>query len=130
MRGCFACLILLLPGPAFAGPPHPETLSKASDLTAAVRERIDRLALASPPQKTAEMSLDLGGDVAAWLLKHVALSDEEEQELAAPVHERILAEHQGRIRPTPAALSKALDRLLAGLPAHRRPALFRYSLTV
>src|SRR5262245_47402556 len=108
MRCRLVCLVLLLPGAAPAGPREPEKLPSAASLTAAVRARIDRLAMQQPPQKTAEVSLDLTGDVAAWLLQHVSLSDEEEQEAAAPVHERILAEHKGRIRPVPLPVQKTL----------------------
>src|SRR5262245_27202910 len=97
MTRTLALFLLLSTSRALAADTVPTPALAA--LKPALRERIDRLALATPPQKTAEMSLDLSGDVAAWLLRHVALSDEEEQEAAAPVHARILAEHKDRIRP-------------------------------
>jgi pimeloyl-ACP methyl ester carboxylesterase len=107
-----------------------ERLPKLDALTPAIRERIDRLALRQPPQKTAELSVDLAGDLTVWLLRRVSLTAEEEQEAAAPLHRRILEEHKGRIRLTPAALSKTFDSLLSGTPDHLKPDIFRYSLTI
>src|SRR5262249_931717 len=62
--------------------------------------------------------------------QHLSLTAEEEQSAAAPVHQRILDEHRGRIRPTPTVLQKTFDRLLSEVPDDLKPQPFRYSLTV
>src|SRR5438067_1041156 len=116
-------LLLLLAAPE----PAPPALA---DLKPAVRERIDRVALQQPPEKTGELSVDLAGDLTVWLLARLSLSAEEEKEAAAPVHKRLLDEHRGRVRPTPAPLQKSFDKLLSELPADLKPDLFRYSLTI
>jgi hypothetical protein len=110
--------------------PLPEKPPALTALTPAARERIDRAAMQQPAEKTGEISVDLAGDLTVWLMQHLSLSAEEELQAAALVHQRILDEHKGRIRPTPAALQKSFDKLLSALPDHLKPDIFSYSLTI
>src|SRR5438132_1146051 len=97
--------LLLALTPLSEKPPAPTAL------TPAARERIDCAAMQQPAEKTGELSVDLAGDLTVWLMQHLSLSAAEEQEAAAPVHQRILDQHKGRIRPTPVALQKSFDKL-------------------
>src|SRR5688572_26520039 len=78
-------------------------------LTPAVRERIDALALKSAPERTAERSIDVAGDLTAWLIKNVTLTDEEERAAADAAHRAILRQRQARVRPTPKAIQQIFD---------------------
>jgi Zn-dependent protease with chaperone function/pimeloyl-ACP methyl ester carboxylesterase len=108
----------------------PEEAPALKDLTRDARQRADRLALREPLDKPAERAVDLAGNVSAWLIKHLSLTDSEEADAARKVHQELLLEHKRRVKQAPRLARQTFDRLVAELPPHLKPEAFRYSLTV
>jgi hypothetical protein len=102
--------------------------AEPAPLTPPVRERLDRQALALPPETIPEEAVDLAGDLASWLVSQVPLTPEEERDHAAARHREIL--ETGKPLPVPEAAAAVWRRLLERLPPHLRPEVFRYTLTV
>src|SRR5947209_7680182 len=73
----------------------PDEAPALKTLTADARQRVDRLALREPLDKPAERSVDLAGNVSAWLIKHLSLTDAEETDAASKVYQELLQEHKG-----------------------------------
>jgi Zn-dependent protease with chaperone function/pimeloyl-ACP methyl ester carboxylesterase len=115
------------PAQPFARPGPPLAVA---ELTPAVRQRADRLALDTPPERARERGVDVAGDLSAWLIKNVTLTDEEELAAAALVHEEVLKKAGDKARVAPRAAQRVFDRLVKELPPHLKPKAFRYTLTV
>ncbi|HKB40456.1 MAG TPA: M48 family metallopeptidase, partial [Gemmataceae bacterium] len=108
----------------------PDAAPTLKDLSGIARQRADRLALQSPLDKVDERAIDLGGNVSAWLIKHLTLTAQEEADAANKVHKELLREHKGRVKEAPRAVRQLFDRLVRTLPPHLKPEAFRFSLTV
>jgi pimeloyl-ACP methyl ester carboxylesterase len=102
----------------------------AIELTPARRQQIDRMALKAALENTAERSVDLAGNLGAWVLRQVILTAEEERDAARAANERILRQQKGRVRPAPRTVRQVFDLLVKELPPHLGPSSFRFTLTV
>ncbi len=120
-RSLVLTILLTAPALGFAAP---------GDLTPAVRQRADRLALDTPPDRARERGVDVAGDLTSWLIRRVTLTDEEELAAATVVHKDLLRQHRDKVRPAPREAQLVFDRLVKGMPPHLRPKAFRYTLTV
>src|SRR5438128_417900 len=63
----------------------PDEAPVLKDITREARQRADRLALDEPLDKPTERAVDLAGNVSAWLIKHLSLTDAEEADAASKV---------------------------------------------
>jgi len=124
------CLHAEPPGGTIRRFAPPDTAPALKALSGEARKRADRLALQSSLDKVDERAIDLGGNVSAWLIKHLTLTAEEEAEAAGKVHKELLKEHKGRVKEAPRAVRQVFDRLVRTLPPHLKPDAFRFSLTV
>ncbi len=112
----------LFAAPAGAAPP------RLTDLTPAVRARIDRFAEREPVDTLHQEKVNAAGDISLWALSHLALAPEDELEHAQEVHKQILKAER-RVE-TPPAAERVFRKLLDNLPPHLKPEAFTYTLTV
>jgi pimeloyl-ACP methyl ester carboxylesterase len=112
----------LFAAPASAAPP------RLTDLTPAVRARIDRFAQREPLDTLHQEKVNAAGDLSLWALSHLALAPEDELEHAQEVHKQILKTER-RVE-TPPAAERVFRKLLENLPPHLKPEAFTYTLTV
>src|SRR5262245_25251395 len=119
-------LPLLLALAALVGvAPHAQA---AKPLDEAGRARIDRIAMRQPLQTPAQKRVDLAGGVPAFLLDHAGLPESEELDRSRAFHEAL--GKRERLSAPPASARRTFEKLVKQLPAHLRPASFRYSLHV
>jgi pimeloyl-ACP methyl ester carboxylesterase len=109
-----------------------EPASRAAAFTparsTASRDRLDRMALALPGDSLAEDAFRSVEDLPFRLLTADGVEPDEEAHRAAAANEPLL---DGRMAaPTPAAVQRLFDRLVAELPRHLNPTAIRWRLTV
>ena len=124
--------VLLASAPPF-GPARftlPAKVPSPRRLTPAVRQRIDREALATSLEEPSERGVDLAGDLGAWILRGLVLTAAEEFDAASAAHRSLLKQHQGHVLPPPSAARQVFERLVAELPRPMKPEPFRFALTV
>jgi pimeloyl-ACP methyl ester carboxylesterase len=115
---------MLWPAPAGAA----DRIPRLGDLTGAARQRIDRAALALPPETPEEEKARLNEDVCNWLISQLTLPAEVELRHAREQHEKIL----GRFRSVqaPQAVQQTWSKLMGSLPRSFRPEGFSWTVTV
>jgi hypothetical protein len=114
-------LSLALAAPAARG-------SETALLTAAARERLDRQALALPPESLGAAAFDAVEGLPGWVVGRAGPGPAEEARRAAEFRERLLA---GRpAAATPDAADRVFRKLLAELPPYLKPGPFTFTLTV
>jgi Zn-dependent protease with chaperone function len=97
-------------------------------LTPAVRDRLDALAREQELEGLKEETINLGGNVTAWLVSQAALTARQEADQAARMGKQLLAE--SRAVPTPPAAERVWQRLVKQLPEYLKPKEFTFTLTV
>jgi Zn-dependent protease with chaperone function/pimeloyl-ACP methyl ester carboxylesterase len=120
-------LLLLINGVGTAAPVQ-ENPPGFRDLQPALRSRVDRLAEQTPLETVRQGKVDFAGNVAAWLITQATPPPEQELRWATEAHQKLLK--QVKIVPTPTEAERVFGKLLDALPAHLKPAAFRYTLTV
>src|SRR5262245_44611898 len=120
-------LLLALCGFALAAAPARSAAPPGlTDLTPAVRTRIDHLAARQPLDTLRQEQLNVAGDISLWVLSRLALTPEEEFEHAQAAHKEILKRE--RIAIAPPAARRVFRKLLDNLPPHLKPDEFEFSL--
>src|SRR5262245_35853216 len=93
-----------------AAPVRAAAPPELTDLTPAVRTRIDRLAARQPLDTLRQEKLNVAGDISLWALSRLALAPEEEFEHAQAAHKEILKRE--RIAIAPPAARRVFRKLL------------------
>jgi pimeloyl-ACP methyl ester carboxylesterase len=125
-RGSLAlslCLLFLDAAGVRADPPPP-----LKDVTAAVRTRVDRLAMQQPLESLRQEKVRVLGNISLWAIDRLALPAEDEAKHAQDTHKRILQQY--RSVETPPDAEQVFGKLVAALPPEQKPESFRFTLTV
>ena len=97
-------------------------------LSTMARDRLDRVANRQELESIPQEKVNLAGHLPAWLLARLELPAEEEQRQSKAAHEtRLLSDKTLQVDGD---LQRSFEVLVRTLPAHQRPASFRWTLTV